>query len=105
MSDLTHLSQLAEDYLHEHTFQKGDLVTWKPGLRNRKMPDYGEPMVVVEVLGEPVYDQTADSGSPYFREPLTVRCLLVDEEGDALVFYYDARRLMPYRDYRSSVAN
>jgi len=105
MSDLNRLSQLAEDYLHEHRFQRGDLVTWKPGLRNRKMPDYGEPMVVVEVLDEPVYDQTADSGSPYFREPLSVRCLLVDEDGDALVFYYDARRLMPYGDWRSSVAN
>lgn len=105
MSDLSRLSQLAQDYLYEHRFQQGDLVTWKPGLRNRKMPDYGEPMVVVEVLDEPVYDQTIDSGSPYFREPLTVRCLLVDEDGDALVFYYDAGRLMPYGNWRSSVAN
>ena len=105
MSDLNRLSRLADDYLTEHRFVQGDLVTWKPGLRNRKMPDYGEPMVVVEVLAEPVYDQTADSGSPYFREPLTVLCLLIDEDGDALVFYYDAHRLMPYGNWRSSVAN
>ncbi len=105
MKDLDHLTRLAAAYLERSRFQPGDLVTWKPGLRNRKLPDYGEPMVVIEVLEEPVYDRTADSGSPYFREPLSVRCLLVDEDGDALVFHFDAARLMPYGLWRSSVAN
>ncbi|WP_457630731.1 hypothetical protein [Oceanithermus sp.] len=105
MNDLNRLHDLAASYMTDHEFEPGDLVTWKPGLRNRVMPDYGEAVVVIEVLAEPVYDQTTDSSSPYFREPLTLRCLVVDKDGDAMIFHYDARRMMPFADYRSSVAN
>ncbi len=105
MEDLKRLRDLAESYMQIHQFKPGDLVTWKPGLRNRVMPEYGEPIVVVEVYDEPIYDQTSDSSSSYFREPLHLRCLVVDKDGDALIFHFDAARLMPYGDYRSSVAN
>ena len=105
MEDLKRLRDLAESYLNPHQFKPGDLVTWKPGLRNRAMPEYGEPIVVVEVYDEPIYDQTSDSSSAYFREPLQLRCLLLDGDGDALIFHYDAGRLMPYGEWRSSVAN
>jgi len=105
MTDLNRLHDLAASYMESHEFKPGDLVTWKPGLRNRVMPDYGEAVVVIEVLAEPVFDQTTDSSSPYFREPLTLRCLVVDKDGDAMIFHYDANRMMPYSNYRSSVAN
>ncbi len=105
LDKLEELNKIAASYMAGQTFSLGDLVTWKPGLRNRKMPDYGEPMVVVEVLEASVHDETADSGSPYFREPLNVRCLLIDDDGDALIFHYDSRRLMPYQSYRLTVSN
>jgi len=105
MNDLNRLYDLAVNYLEGYKFQPGDLVTWKPGLRNRVMPDYGEAAAVIEVLTTPVYDQTADSSSPYFREPLSLRCLVIDKDGDAMIFYFDANRMMPFSEYRSSVAN
>jgi hypothetical protein len=33
-----------------HRFAPGDLVTWKPGLKNKRHPHYGQPAVVIEVL-------------------------------------------------------
>lgn len=55
-----------------HTFKVGDIVTWKPGLSNRRYPKNGAPAVVMEVLETSVLDRERDSGSPYFREPLDV---------------------------------
>ena len=37
-------------------FHKGQLVRWKPGLRNRLLPGYNEPAIIREVLPAPVYD-------------------------------------------------
>jgi len=28
-----------------HVFDKGQFLKWKPGLKNRKFPDYGEPVI------------------------------------------------------------
>lgn len=37
------LKQLADRLDQHHAFVKGQFVAWKPGLKNRKFPDYGEP--------------------------------------------------------------
>ena len=55
-----------------HQFAPGDLVAWKPGLKNRRVPRYGEPAVVVSVLDAPVFDNELESGSTYFRDPLSL---------------------------------
>ena len=34
------LKELAERLDHFHNFTKGQFVKWKPGLKNRKFPDY-----------------------------------------------------------------
>jgi hypothetical protein len=79
-----------------HRFSPGDLVTWKPGLRNRRIPRYGEPAVVVSVLESPVTDSDQESGSTYFREPLDlVLGVIWDGErgrGDFVTFHFDGRR-------------
>lgn len=80
-----------------HRFQPGQLVQWKKGLKNKRTPEYGEPIVVVQVLTEPLYEQKeANSSSPYFREPLTLVAGEMDKDGDFLCFHYDARRFEPY---------
>ena len=82
-----------------HTFAKGQLVRWKKGLKNKRTPAYGEPVIVVEVLPQPVFDTDAkNSGSPYFREPLTIVAGEIDGDGDFLVFHYDGRRFEPYTE-------
>jgi hypothetical protein len=53
----------------KHSFRPGMLVMWKPGLKNRRWPENGEPIIVVSLLDTPVFDNQ-ESGSTYFREPL-----------------------------------
>jgi hypothetical protein len=57
-------------FQERHTFAVGDLVTWKSGLTNRRIPRYGQPAMVMEVLDPPVVDGERESGSTYFNEPL-----------------------------------
>ena len=82
-----------------HAFTKGQLVQWKKGLKNKRTPAYGEPVVVLDVLAQPVFDEeTKSAGSPYFREPLTLVAGEIDGDGDLLCFHYDARRFEPYKE-------
>ncbi len=73
------------------SFTPGQLVQWKPGLKNRRVPLYGQPVVVVEALAEPVLTD-ADSGSQYYREPLDIALGIVDQGDDFDVFHFDSRR-------------
>jgi hypothetical protein len=83
-----------------HAFKPGDRVCWKPGLRNRRLPAYGTPAVVLEVLDPPITDGETESGSTYFREPLSlVLGLFWDREpgrGDFVIFHFDGRRFEPF---------
>ena len=80
----------------EKPLRPGDLAQWKPGMKNRKTPDYGVPMVVVEVLDHPIIDSTFDSGSVYHREPLDVILGFLDDEDSFCMLHYDSRRFEPY---------
>lgn len=75
----------------EH-FKPGMLVTWKPGLRNKRLPRYGQPAIVVEVLPEPLLDLSDSPELPYWREPLDLLLGILDAEGDLLTWHYDSRR-------------
>lgn len=84
-----------------HTFKVGDIVTWKPGLSNRRYPKNGAPAVVMEVLETSVLDRERDSGSPYFREPLDVVLgVFAEDEGMPSMFltwHFDSRRFQPWQ--------
>ena len=84
-----------ERFMRRHEFRPGQLVCWKPELKNRKYPVYGECGVVVHVLPEPVIDAGNDSGSPYFREPLDIVLGFLDGEGDFITYHFDSRRFAP----------
>lgn len=92
------LTVCADTYSQTHAFQEGQLVQWKRDMKNRRSPDYGQPIIVVEVLDEPVYDTSSDksAGSPYFREPLTLVAGWLDEDGDFVCLHYDGQRMEPY---------
>ena len=89
------LKQLADRLDQHHAFVKGQFVAWKPGLKNRKFPDYGEPAIVIAVMSSPIFDQSEISaGSPYFQEPLT---LVIGNycDDEFLEFRVDGRRFEP----------
>ena len=89
------LSELAHRLDHHSAFAKGQFVHWKPGLKNRKFPDYGEPCIVMAVLSAPIFDPSEDHASScYFQEPLNLVIGLVRED-DLLEFRVDGRRFEP----------
>ena len=79
-------------------FEKGQIVAWKPGLKNRMFPEDGEPAIVTSVLPTPVFDLTETSAaSPYFQEALSL-VIGVFRDDDLLEFRVDGRRFMPITD-------
>lgn len=84
------LKQLAASLTEpQPTFKVGDLITWKDGLRNKRLD--GE-VVVTHVLAEPVLDTEGKPGSPYFREPLDIKVGHLDDDGDLIESHVDSRR-------------
>lgn len=87
------LSELKTILDQDHQLEPGDFVVWKKGLKNRTIPEYGEPAIVLEVLDEPIFDEN-ETGSMYFREPLDL-ILGVIAKGEMISFYYDKRKFEP----------
>ena len=80
----------------ERSLRPGMLAQWKPGMKNRRTPDYGVPMMVVELLEPPIIDTTFESGSVYFRERLDIILGFLDEDDEFCMLHYDSRRFEPY---------
>jgi hypothetical protein len=72
-------------------FKPGDVVRWQPGLKYMTLPAYGEPMVVVEVLVQPVFDAHASTGSSCYRSPLSL-VLGMPRHGKFFCWHFDGRR-------------
>ncbi len=119
LDDTTHFDLLNEDPSHlftsdlgtilqqryaalqrSYTFKPGDLVTWKPRLRNKTIPGEADPAIVLQVLEQPIFDEERNSASPYFREPLDlvlgVLCNIEPHRGEWMSFYYDSRLFQPW---------
>lgn len=76
-------------------FEKGDLVKWKKGLKNRRIPEYNQPVIVIDILEKPYIAEDENTGSAGFREPLDLLLgILVDDTFS--IFHYDKRRFEKY---------
>ncbi len=80
----------------EKALRPGMLAQWKPGMKNRRTPDYYMPMIVVDVLEQPVIDGKFDSGSIYYRERLDILLGFLDEDDEFCILHYDSRRFEPH---------
>ncbi len=78
----------------QHEFRLGELVQWKPGLRNRLL---GGPFIVTALLPEPLLAAEEKSGSAYWREPLDVVIGTIGDDGSFVEFHLDSRRLERWR--------
>lgn len=92
------LKALAVSLATTFTFNSGDLVEWKPGLRNKGHPDYGVAAVVLTTHAQPVFDETQNAGSAYFREPLDLVIGVLDSDGDLAALHVDSRRFQPFSE-------
>ncbi|MGB5063125.1 MAG: hypothetical protein WBQ37_05100 [Candidatus Competibacter sp.] len=82
----------------ENALRPGMLAVWKPGLKNRRFPAYGQPAMVVEVIDPPLIDHEDEAGSPYYREPLGLLLGILHQDGDFFVYHFDPRRFQPHED-------
>lgn len=87
------LKQLAASLIEkQEPFKVGDAITWKDGMRNKKSPADGRVAVVTEVFEKPIFDPTQEAGSPYFREPLSIKAAILDSDDDLREVHLDSRR-------------
>lgn len=42
------LKRSYETYISNESLSTGDVVSWKPGMRNRTLPNYRQPAIVIE---------------------------------------------------------
>jgi hypothetical protein len=90
------LQELYSLYTKTYTFSPGDLVGWKPGLRDRNYPADGAPAIVLEVLKAAIFDGNSDAGTPYFREPYDIVAGLIASDGIFHTYHFNSMRLAPY---------
>lgn len=90
------LKKLYTKYNEEHIFRPGDVVKWKSGLKDRKLPLDGEPAIVLNVSENPVFDSQNDAGSHYFREPYDIRLGVVGANGAFVIYHCNSKRFEPY---------
>ncbi|MFZ2725862.1 MAG: hypothetical protein WAX77_06410 [Methylococcaceae bacterium] len=95
-NDVTQLEQLNTSFLITHSFEKGQVVKWKKGLRNKRFPFKNQPAIVVDVLNPPVFFDSKECCSLHFREPLDIVLGIIDNDMDFMTFHYDSRRFEPY---------
>jgi hypothetical protein len=96
--DVNNLKKINELFLKKHDFEKDQIVKWKKGLKNRRLPTENQPAIVVDILHPPLLSNEEETGSTYFREPLDIILGFINEsDGSFIVFHYDSRRFEPYK--------
>lgn len=81
------LAEAGAAYGLPESFELGQLVQWKPAMRNQLLPDYGAPAIVVQMLEHPApVDPESEA------EVLDLVLGIVDGTGTFRVFAFSARR-------------
>lgn len=98
---------LLADYLiewhKEYAFKPGQQVTWKPGMKNRVFPQYGEPVVFVEYRDDLGLLRPNDLGAADCTDHLDCTIALVQHrEKIVLQYAFNSRRLMPFEELDKS---
>jgi hypothetical protein len=71
----------------------GEIVVWKAGLRNRGVPSYGEPAIVVDVFDNSVEKMVEHRGQAISLDIIDIVIGTYDEDGDFLLVCTDSQRL------------
>jgi len=67
--------------------KEGDIVVWKPGLKNKRLPDINQPAIVVKIIDPP----TINKEDSYY-ENFDIVLGFVTEDDEFLTFSYDSKR-------------
>ena len=99
--DREHIDKLKlclKNFQQRPSFQKGEIVTWKKHMRNKRLPNIGQPAIVVKTLDEPILQDKVPLGSTYYGELLDIVLGMIHEDGTFLTFYYDSIRFELYSE-------
>ncbi|WAG00113.1 hypothetical protein NRZ31_04905 [Aeromonas dhakensis] len=92
-SAIADLQQLKATFDAEHVFAPGDVIQWKPGMRDRNYPAYGTPAIVLEVLSPPI--QQCDDISTCSAPAKHDLVIGINMKGELIHYYADSRRYQP----------
>jgi hypothetical protein len=74
--------------LEEHNeFNIGDFLIWKEGLKNKRVPSYNQPAVVIKKHDPPLVDEDTS-----FNESMDIQLGFITEDDEFLIFNYDSNR-------------
>ena len=73
----------------------GDVVTWKPGMKNADLTEYGEPVAVLEMDPFRRY-AGGESTSTHYNEPCDIRIGVIVAPGAMQAYWFDSRRFKKY---------
>jgi hypothetical protein len=85
------LKELRNSYEKKYDFKVGDIIRWKNKLKNRKLPEYEEPIIILEILDEPIYNTKEQVGSTYFNEKIDIKIGVI-KDNSLLTFYLESAR-------------
>lgn len=89
------LTELRRTYEDKIELRPGDLIQWKNKLKNRKLPKYGDPAIVMEVLESPVLNTHGNVGDSNFNEACDIKIGMYIED-TFVMFYVDGHRFQKY---------
>lgn len=68
-------------------FSVGDIVVWKPNMRNLRYPKTNQLAIVVEVLDTPVRDVVEDPRAPYHGRHYDMIIGVLDDDEEFFCWY------------------
>ncbi|WP_439564706.1 hypothetical protein [Microcella sp.] len=85
----TALREVFQDYESRESFVPGQLVQWKPRMKNQRFPLYGKPAVVMKMIDtDAPLDFTIDGGT----EARDIVLGFLDGDGDLRTYAYSSLR-------------
>lgn len=87
---------LSDSEKHACGLKVGNAIEWKEGMKHKKVPAYGQPVVVVEVLDEPSQFK-GETGTPYYADKNDIVIATVDGDGDLVTYVMDSRRFKLFK--------
>jgi hypothetical protein len=92
---VAHIKKLAKrraSLADKRNFEAGNIVIWKEGLKNKRLPNYEQPSIILRSMEPPEVDES-DPNS----EILDIELGFITEDDEFLVFKYDGSRFELYQ--------
>jgi hypothetical protein len=90
------LKSALKDFETHYEFRVGDILVWKSCMNNKMLPKINQPVIVIEVFKEAIFDTSKESSSTYFQELLDMKIGLLHPEDNVFITYFaNSQRYRP----------